>query len=305
MSSPSSSRVAGSAAASPSPCPPVNWNRCLTTLSTPSTCSIRSAMRRRERPAEGAADDVVADEVLLDGVVDGRLGRGADDRHRAGEGEPDHQRRGSGGGAPRVAQRVLAGEVADRAEPAPVEPVHRVQQGSADHRAGRGDAEQDREHAGAGLLRAVRQRGEQARCPATITPTTTSTTPNQNRRCRELSGSAMSSRIAWTGAIREVRRAGSQAAATVTATPTAYAASDGARREHQRLSGQVQPEAAEQRPDAEGEQHPEAEADGRADGADHGRLDQHRPASPGAWTRRAPGAERARGCAGRPGSRTC
>ncbi len=52
---------------------------------------------------------------------------------------------------------------------------------------------------------------------------------------------------------------------------------DGAGREHQRLTGQVQPEAAEQRPDAEREQHPEAEADGRADQADHGRLEQHRP----------------------------
>ena len=65
---------------------------------------------------------------------------------------------------------------------------------------------------------------ENSPMPSAVTPTTTSTTPNQNRRCRDSSGNAMSSRIAWTGAIREVRRAGSHAAATVTTSPTAYAA---------------------------------------------------------------------------------
>ncbi len=118
---------------------------------------------------------------------------------------------------------------------------------------------------------------ENSPMPSAVTPTTTSTTPNQNRRCRDSSGNAMSSRIAWTGAIREVRRAGSHAAATVTTSPDGVRGHDGAGREHQRLPGQVQPEAAEQRPDAEREQHPEAEADRRADQADHGRLEQHRP----------------------------
>ncbi len=61
--------------------------------------------------------------------------------------------------------------------------------------------------------------------PSTTAPAATSPMPSQNRRRSELSGRAMSSRIACTGAIREVRRAGSQAAATVTTTPTAYATS--------------------------------------------------------------------------------
>ncbi len=70
--------------------------------------------RGREALADHVADDVVADEVVLDQLVDAGLGRRAEDRHRAGQGQPDHQRGGGGRGPARVAQRVLAGEVADR-----------------------------------------------------------------------------------------------------------------------------------------------------------------------------------------------
>ena len=52
-------------------------------------------------------------------------------------------------------------------------------------------------------------------------PRTASTSPLRNRCRIELSGSAMSSRIACTGAIRALRRDGSQAAAMVTTIPTA------------------------------------------------------------------------------------
>ena len=99
----------------------------------------------------------------------------------------------------------------------------------------------------------------------------------RSRRRSDDSGSAMSSRIAWTGAIRPVRRAGSQAAAMVTSTPTAYDAMKVRGREDQRLAGEVETEVREQRADAHREQHAEAEAEGRAEHAEHERLELHRP----------------------------
>ena len=56
--------------------------------------------------------------------------------------------------------------------------------------------------------------------PIAAAPTTMATSPISSRRWIDVSGSAMSSRSAWTGAIRVVRRAGSHAAAMVTTTPT-------------------------------------------------------------------------------------
>ena len=65
-------------------------------------------------------------------------------------------------------------------------------------------------------------RGTSANRPSAmaVAPTAIATTPSSSRRRIDDSGSAMSSRSAWTGAIRVVRRAGSHAAAMVTTTPT-------------------------------------------------------------------------------------
>ena len=246
--------------------------------STPSTSRHLVADPRREALPDHVADDVVADEVLRDQLVDARLRGVADDRHRAGQREPDHQRRGGGRRTPRVAQRVLAGEVADRAE-----------------RRGRTTRARPTRNGRliTGLVAATPSRiartppptcqppcGRSRNRPATRAQRrrrAISATPSTSRRWSDDSGSATSSRSAWTGAIRPVRRAGSQAAAMVTTTPTAY---DARKVRGAKISGWPERSSPMEANSARmpiASSTPSPRPMRRAEHAEHERLELHRP----------------------------
>ncbi len=282
-------------------------NRSRSTDSTPSIVGHPVGDRRRVALAEGAADDVVTDEVLLDGLVHRRLRRGAEDGDGEGQGEPDHQRRRGGGRTPRVAQRVLPGQPTDRAEERRVDRTGR-RAGTAGRSPGWPRSRP--------AARPARRRRPTTRCagpPPTKRPTSdqrdararSARCPSSSRRRTDDSGSATSSRSAWTGAIRPVRRAGSQAATIVTTMPVAYAATAcGARRSAAVRPGRGRTVATRDRmPIAS--THAEPEPERGADDADRRTPRAGPSGSPGASTRPARAAGRARGCAGRPGSRRC
>ena len=123
------------------------------------------------------------------------------------------------------------------------------------------DAQQHGQHAGADPpARCAGPRRRTARSRASGMPTAISATPSSRRRRTDDSGSATSSRSAWTGAIRPVRRAGSQAATIVTTMPDGVRRDDGPRGEDQRLLGQVEAERRDQGPDPHREHAPRGRA---------------------------------------------
>ena len=165
--------------------------------------------------------------------------------------EPDHQRRRGGRRTPRVAQRVLPGQPARRAE---------------QPRVGRAGGAQERPADAPGWPRS-RPAGSPARPAPThqplcgTAPTNRPTSgqrdadarsaraPSSSRRRTDDSGSATSSRSAWTGAIRPVRRAGSQAATIVTTMPMTYAAITVRGARISGCSARSRPNVRDQRPD--------------------------------------------------------
>ena len=230
-----------------------------------------------------------------------------EDRHGEGQGQPDHQRRGGGGRTPRVAQRVLAGQLAHGPEQPGVRRARRPQERPADHRAGRGHAQQHREHPGADPPAVVRHRTRRTARPGPAgRRPPSSARPSSSRRRTDDSGSAMSSRSACTGAIRPVRRAGSQAATIVTDDADGVRRDDRARARRSAAGrpgrGRTSPTSARM-PIASSTPSPRPIVEPST--PDHERLELHRAGSPAAWTRRAHAAGPARGCAGRPGSRRC
>ena len=117
---------------------------------TPRRCGRRrpggSAGRRRSRRAcrrrwrrRTARSACLASAASVLAVADW-----PEDRHQRDQGQPDHQRAGRGRGTPRVAQRVLRGQHADRPEHAPVADLEQPGQRPAEPRAQQRDADQDR-----------------------------------------------------------------------------------------------------------------------------------------------------------------
>ena len=226
--------------------------------------------------------------------------------HRAGERQADHERGGRGGGAARVAQRVLPGQVADRAEERGVRRPRaacrngRLITGLAAATPSRIASAPRRRRPGARAPRAT------ARTPATPARRATSRAPISSRRRIDDSGSAMSSRSAWTGAILAVRRAGSAAAAIGDhhAHDVATRGRCAARRPGAARTGR----ARTARTGAAGASRAGRRARGRSVDAEQAERRTPRAAptrSPGGGRPRARAAARARGCAARPGSRTC
>ena len=237
--------------------------------------------RSGDRPLAEAANDVIA----------------ADQRHA------DHQRRGGGGGPPRVAHRVLAGQL-------PADPEQPRQHGRAARTTGRASTgpsiatprsapsapSSDQRHLAA-------EDAEQHRAAAAAP---VSTRPMTARDVERPTGSTATSRIAATGATRAARRAGSSADTTVTTTPTTKAITSERRSTTSGPSGMVEAEAPPSAP-AMPLGHADAgdQAERRRDDTDDQRLDQRRPRAPAGGWRRSPAAAPSRGSAGRPGSRTC
>ena len=187
-------------------------NRCRTTaLDAVDLAPSRSAMVGENALAEHAADDVVADEVLLDRLVDA-------DALAESPRIAIVQARASpiiSADAVAVVRRGLRSEFWPARLPtvpntrAVRPPGPRAQERPADHRAGRRHAEQDDEDAAADA--ASRRAGTSVNSPAPSAAAPTrdaARRPSSSRRWSEVSGSAMSSRSACTGAIRAVRRAG-------------------------------------------------------------------------------------------------
>ena len=162
----------------------------------------------RERLSHGVGDDVVGDDVLGEALVEARLRRRPEHRHHRHERDADHQRRGGGRRAPRVAARVLLGHEADRPEDPAVDPAEPREDGAPEHRAEQGRSDEDPERAAAedvGRLRAhlVAGRRPSPRCRRRGAPR-----PTVTRHFRPLSARATSSRIAATGGTLPARRAG-------------------------------------------------------------------------------------------------
>ena len=233
------------------------------------------------------------------------LAGGGEHGDRADQRHADHQRRGGGCRAPRVAHRRSRG---------------RAGRGSRRAAAARAPSTRTTGRASTGASVATPRNAGQGRraAPAGTAPADDAARPPR-RRCRRSAASPIGdppagragparprpSRIAATGATRAARRAGSSADATVTTSPTTKAISSERGETTSGPSGMATPSSARAALDAlrhaDAGQQPEAGRDARRRPAPPAR----RCGGPGGHWHRSPAAAPAPWSAARPGSRRC
>ena len=180
------------------------------------------AARRPMNPA-AAVDDEVALEAVVDRVVERGPQRGVDHQEQRHDAEPDHQRRGGGGGALGVAGRVLLGEAADDAPQrggagcrGPATPAGPR---AAPPRSGRGTRTACRRPPPAAAT-GRRPPGRRCRRPAAPPRARRAGARAPARPIERSLVSMATSRMAATGGTRDARAAGKNADTTVTTVPT-------------------------------------------------------------------------------------